>query len=261
MGFRQKIRNRFGAWFGPIPNPEKWVFIVGCYNSGTTLVHELLSQHPSVGSMPDEGQFFTDQFLLPKEIGLARLWALRPELFYLDENAECSINIERLKRQWGARYNDLSRPILVEKSPTNAARTRWLQRYFENAHFIGIVRNGYAVAEGIRRKAKHSVRDAAIQWGRSNEIMVRDFPMLDQKMLVRYEDLAAAPAKVWGDILAFLRLPNFDLPFDDQLWDIHEQTASIHNMNQRSMDALSDEDYQVIEQVAGNTLSYFGYLR
>ena len=35
------------------PKPEKWVFITGCYNSGTTLLHEILAMHAKVGSTED----------------------------------------------------------------------------------------------------------------------------------------------------------------------------------------------------------------
>lgn len=260
MSLRQKIRLNFNAWFGPTPHPEKWVFIVGCYNSGTTLLHELLARHPLIGSMPDEGQFYTDQLPLPKAMGLPRLWALRPELFYLDEDSECDIDIVRLKKQWGARYNYVARPVLIEKSPTNAARTRWLQKHFEHAYFIGIVRNGFAVAEGIRRKANHSIHDAALQWARSNEVMLRDFALLDHKKLIRYENLTANPEEILGDILAFLGLPNVELSLADQIWRVHEQNSLIQNMNQRSFDALSKEDYQLIELASAEMLLRLGYL-
>ncbi len=112
--------------FGSLPRPEKWVFIVGCYNSGTTLLHDLLATQPVVGS----------------EFGLRRLWALKPELFYLDEDGGRETDVARLKRQWGGLFNDPTRPVLLEKAAPDVARTRWLQRHFEPAWFIGIVRDG-----------------------------------------------------------------------------------------------------------------------
>ena len=35
----------------PFEEPERWLFVVGCYNSGTTLLLNLLAQHPSVSHM------------------------------------------------------------------------------------------------------------------------------------------------------------------------------------------------------------------
>ena len=254
-----KIRIVLNGLLGPLPCPRKWVFVVGCYNSGTTFLHNLLASHPDVGSMPDEGQFYTDQLLLPRAVKLPRLWAIEPEWFYMDENSGQNVNLNRLKRQWGARYNDPTRPVLLEKSPTNAARTLWLQKYFENAYFIGIIRNGYAVAEGIRRKAGHPLKVAAAQWARSSEIMLRDFDMLCNKKLIRYETLTDSPKETFRETLEFLDLDPGELCIKDRVWQIHEQTAQIRNMNDRSFSALGVQDRQVIESVAGDFLNELGY--
>lgn len=262
IGFRRKINITLNGWFGPIPRPQKWVFIVGCYNSGTTLIHDLLANHPDIGSMPDEGQYYTDQLLLPKSVGLPRLWAIEPDRFYLNENSNQGINIGKLKRQWGAYFDEPMGPILLEKSPTNAARTRWLQRHFENAHFIGIIRNGYAVAEGIRRKADHSLDIGARQWTRSNEIMLDDFEMLEKKILIRYEELTESTHETLQQIFNFLGLNSGDQNIENMTgknWKIHEQTSPIQNMNQRSLDALNKQDIEVIESVAGQLLKRLGY--
>jgi hypothetical protein len=244
---------------GPIPKPQKWCFLVGCYNSGTTLLHEILSTHPSIASLPNEGQFLTDALPLPRELGLPRLWALKPELFELGKEDGKKVNVRRLKKQWGARINYLDRPVIIEKSPTNAARILWLQQNFENSYFVGIVRNGYAVAEGIRRKAKHSIEKCAQQWSVSNKILLRDLPQATNNLLVRYEELAEHPEKTIGRILEFLGLAQDDfLPLAGD-WSIHEKNSEIRNMNDRSFKALSGEEIQLIQAVAQPMLSQLGY--
>jgi hypothetical protein len=255
----RNLRIKLDGVFGPLPKPEKWVFIVGCYNSGTTLLHDLLASHPQVGSMPNEGQFYTDQLLLPKSVGLPRLWAIESDRFRLDENSGTNIDVKRLKRQWGARFNDAARPILLEKSPTNAGRMRWLQEHFENAHFIGIIRNGYAVAEGIHRKTNHPLQVAAKQWACSNEIMLHDLEALRYKKLVRYESLTASPSETMREILDFLNLSPLDFDVEDRKWRVHEQASRIRNMNQRSLNSLSETDKRVIEEVAGEMLVKLEY--
>ena len=257
--FSQRLRLERAAHFGPLPSPARWVFLVGCYNSGTTLLHDLLAMHPLVGSMPDEGQFFTDQLPVPRDLGLRRLWALKPELFRLDENAGPHIKVKRLQRQWGAKFNDPTRPVLIEKTPTNAARTRWLQARFSPASFVGIIRDGRAVAEGIRRKTGCDLESAARQWVRSNEIMLRDFEDLRHKRLVRYEHLTADPDGVVADLLAFLELPPLTPELGAREWAIHEQRSVIVNMNSRSYEALSREEMHVIERQAGPLLRALGY--
>ena len=164
----------------PVPTPEKWVFVVGCYNSGTTLLAELLGRHSRISALPTEGHFITDQLVRDYDVGLPRMWVEREDLFRMTEASE-GPDVVRLKKEWGSRL-DLRKPILLEKSPPNGARTRWLQAHFENAYFIAIVRNGYAVAAGIRKKAephhiageRWPIEMAAYQWARSNEVLLED---------------------------------------------------------------------------------------
>ncbi len=257
----KRVKFAYDARRGPLPAPQKWVFIVGCYNSGTTLLHDLLGSHPQIGTMPSEGQFLTDQLPTPMSLGLPRLWALAPERFSMDEETAGRVDLLRLKKQWGACYNDPRRPVLLEKTPTNAARTRWLQRHFENAHFIGIIRNGYAVVEGIHRKEGHSLEQGSQQWQRSNDIMLRDFEHLTHKLMVRYEDLTDTPDATLRDILAFLGLEGGNFSVTGRAWSIHEQTSAIQNMNPRSLKSLTEEEYRLIEGIAGDMLHRLGYLR
>lgn len=254
-----RLRLEHAARFGPSPAPLKWVFLVGCYNSGTTLLHDLLASHPMIGSMPDEGQFFTDQLPIPRELGLRRLWALEPERFHIDERGGARIDVDRLRRQWGAKFNDPARPVLMEKTPTNAARTRWLQATFPPAYFVGIVRDGRAVAEGIRRKTGHDLASAARQWARSNEIMLRDFEHLEHKRLVTYEQLTASPNEVVAGLLEFLELPALAGELGGREWKIHEQRSAVVNMNGRSLQSLSGHDLAVLEEEAGGMLRALGY--
>ncbi len=249
-----------GGWLGPLPTPQKWVFITGCYNSGTSLLHTLLARHPQIGSMAREGQLCTDQLLLPQTVSLPRLWALAPELFLLDADSQTNINVGRLKRQWGIWMNDAKRPVLIEKTPTNAARLPWLQANFKNAYFIGIIRNGYAVAEGIRRKAGHPLELGAQQWYVSNEIMLEAFKNLDNCLLVTYETLTESPSETLNNIMSFLGLSFEGLgDIEDRTWSVHGLESELMNMNGRSLELLTAEDIATIDRIAGDLLTQLGY--
>lgn len=249
-----------GGWLAPLPKPEKWLFIAGCYNSGTSVIQTLLAHHPQIGSQSREGQLCTDQLLLPKAVGLPRLWALEPEHFLLDEKSQTNINPTRLKRQWGLWMNDAKRPILMEKTPANVARLPWLQANFENAHFLGIIRNGYAVAEGIHRKAGHSLELAATQWLRSNEIMLDHFDTLQNRLLISYEELTDFPDQTLARVLSFLNLPNEGLgQLDGRIWSIHGEVSPLVNMNARSLETLTKAETAAIEQIAAPLLTKLGY--
>lgn len=56
---RNQIWSTISALTGVELKPQKWIFIVGCYNSGTTLLEKILSLHPMIGSLRDEGVMLT----------------------------------------------------------------------------------------------------------------------------------------------------------------------------------------------------------
>ncbi len=259
-----QLHRELRVTFTPVPRPDKWVFLVGCYNSGTQLGMHMLGSHPRISALPEEGQFLTDQFPADYELGLPRMWVLREDLFRLTEKDQ-GPDVIRLKKEWGVRL-DLSRPILLEKSPPNAARTRWLQQHFENAHFLAFVRNGYAVAEGIRRKAKPKHRRGgwplelcARQWARCNEVLLEDGEHLERLLWVKYEDLTDRPDLEIARILDFLGAPDAGGIDMSRPWSVHERDEPIRNMNQESLDRLSRDDIAMITSVAGPMLERFGY--
>jgi hypothetical protein len=64
--------------------------------------------------------------------------------------------------------------------------------------------------------------------------------------MIRCEELAEFPDRVLRQVFEFLDLGK-------------EQVSSIKNMNDRSLESLSERDYKVIESVAGDILSCLGY--
>lgn len=269
--FRKVLRESLGdiyrevkVAFTPVPRPEKWLFLVGCYNSGTTLLAELLGRHPAISALPTEGHFITDQFVKDYEVGLPRMWAGREELFRLTE-ADEGPDVIRIKKEWGMRL-DLSKPVLLEKSPPNSVRTRWLQKHFHPAYFVAIVRNGYAVAEGITRKAdpKHlrdswPIEQSAWQWRRSIEVLEEDSTCLEHFMWVRYEDLVRVPMQVLNSVAEFAGLSQFQDFDPNAALSIHERKDTLRDLNQDSIDKLTPDQIRRVNDVAGETLVRFGY--
>lgn len=250
--------------FTRVPNPEKWVFLVGCYNSGTTLLAELLGRHPQISALPTEGHFLTDQFPKDYEVGLPRMWANNESLFRLTEH-DVGPDVRRIKKQWGFRF-DLTKPVLLEKSPPNTPRTRWLQANFSPAYFVAIVRNGYAVSEGITRKAnpKHlpegwPIEQSAWQWRRSNEVLEADSENLQRLIWLRYEDLTAHTLRELNRICDFLDIQRFQAFDISQSFAIHERDQAVRDLNGDSIARLSRTEIERINGVASDCLRRFGY--
>lgn len=248
----------------PVPRPDAWLFLIGCYNSGTTLVARLLSTHPEISALPTEGQFLTDQLVKDHRIGLPRMWHKHEDLFRMTEGDE-GPDVRRIKKEWALRL-DRSRPVLVEKSPPNTARTRWLQSNFENAHFVYLMRNGYAVAEGIRRKGRPhhrpegwSIAEAAGQWRRSIEVVLEDAPHLDRLLWVRYEDLTADPTTVLTEITSFVGLRPYEESHLPESISVHERDQGVVDLNAESIRRLSREDINVFNGIASPLMEQYGY--
>ncbi len=248
----------------PVPKNKTWVFLVGCYNSGTTLLAELLGQHPDISALSTEGHFITDQFIKDYDVGLPRMWVGREDIFCLTEDDNGPDPI-RIQKEWGMRL-DLTKSVLLEKSPPNSAKTRWLQKHFENAHFIGIVRNGYAVSEGISRKAEPRhllngwpIEMSAYQWMRSNEILKSDAMHLKHFVWVKYEDLVDDIEGTLNKLAEFIGISTFQSFEKGREWRIHERNDRIKNLNRISIEKLSHADIDRINTVAGELIQEFGY--
>lgn len=270
----QFMRTRFGQRFavslGRDLAPERWIFIIACYNSGTTLLKKILAEHPEIGALPGEGVRFTDALPRPEEFGWNRMWCRCLQDIRLEPGAHVEDRVRRIKRQWSIAYPK-DRPNLLEKSIANAARMPFLQAHFQPAYFIYLVRNGYAVAEGIRRKAapwrwrnpvyssQYPIELCAEQWRQTDRLVSEDRDRCERFLQVYYEDLTREPADVLKQITDFLGLRSIPDEVLQQNWETHGIEAPIRNMNEKSLAQLSAADLEKIHQVAGETLARHGY--
>jgi hypothetical protein len=192
------------------------------------------------------------------------MWVLREDIYRLTED-DTGPDVVRIQREWGMRL-DRSKPVYLDQTPANSARTRWLQKNFTNSYFIGMIRNGHAVAEGIVRKARPihakygwTAEQAAYQWSRSNEILKHDSRFLDHFIWIRYEDFTENPDREISRILGFIEInDNKDIDLD-KCWSVHERNQAIRNMNSESIKRLTPMQIASVNNTAKDMLEYFGY--
>lgn len=269
---RSRLGQRLALSVGRELRPQRWIFIVGCYNSGTTLLGRILGRHPDIGTLPagDEGVFFTDALPYPEQFGWPRMWAACPEQIRVDPQRTSPRVGVRARRQWSPWYRR-DAPNLLEKSVSHTIRMPYLERYFPPAYFIHIVRDGYAVAEGIRRRARpgrwgntryphgYPIELCAEQWRASEEVVAADAPRLAHFMELTYEDLTAHPEPVLRSVTDFLGLSPLPAELFATEWQVHERREPIRNLNEQSHARLSAADIATIERVAGARLALRGY--
>ncbi len=158
---------------------------------------------------------------------------------------------------------------MLEKSIANATRLEFLNDYFRPAYFIHITRNGYAVAEGIRRKAnprrwrnpdyreRYPLTLCANQWQATEELICATRDRLDHYHALRYEDLVTAPRETLDGILDFIGLPRENLLREDVR--VHGETGPIQDMNRKSLQNLKPDEITAVTEAAGNCLARLGY--
>lgn len=159
----------------------------------------MLSEHPDVsgfrhtGVVEDEGQHLQSVYPPVAEFGGPGEFGLDPRS-YMDENHALANedSAEQLLRDW-ERYWDADARILVEKSPGNIVRSRFLQALFPNARFVFIVRHPVAVSLATEKWTHKGMRFRFRNWLACHEQLGEDAPHLQHGLILRYEDLMADP--------------------------------------------------------------------
>ena len=260
--------------FGHDLKPDRWIFIIGCYNSGTTLLASILRKHPLMGGLANEGAFLTDELPYPEKFGWPRMWVKCIDQIKFDMNVDHAKKASIIKRNWSVWYPK-DKPNLIEKSISNAVRIDFLNKYFENAYFIYLVRDGYAVASGIQRKAnlkrwgniykdsEYPISICAQQWKLTDDCVMNQLNKNDDVRMftLKYEDFTSQPKVCLDKITEFLDLPEINESILNSKWNIHDMKSRISNMNSNSFKYLSRENIDTIEQVAGDVLGKYGYAR
>lgn len=199
----------------PDVDRHRWLFIGGLHRSGTSIVHELLREHPATsgfldtGVPEDEGQHLQSVFPPAHRLGRPGGFAFNAQAHMTEASPLATTEHRgRLLREWGA-YYDLERPVLLEKSPPNLVRARYFQTLFPQASFLFIVRHPLAVALATRKWNDASLLEMLLHWHVAYSIMQSDLPYLRRAAVIRYEDLVADPQAVCDRICALAGLDRF----------------------------------------------------
>lgn len=241
------------------------IFLFGCPNSGTTILWQALKNHAGLSGPEVEDQDIAGMpDSMRHHLGKAtfRLWA-HPKFglaYYVTEQDHNDEDARKLRAIYCQSLTPETR--LVVKSPAHTLRARLIQSYFPDAYFVAIVRNGYAVTEGIMRKRKYdpdrpqfkglttTIEEAAEQWFRANVVVVSHQKFLRNYLIVKYEDLVQNPEETLYQVLDHCVLPrtSFRIPDFEQ------------GKNDEQIARLTKEDVDTIVKVAGPMLQHFGYV-
>lgn len=188
------------------------VLIGGMHRSGTSLLHRLLSEHPDAsgfsgtGVEEDEGQHLQSVYPPAKRHGGPGRFGFDPDAHLTERSPLVSErNRARLLDEWG-RHWDLSRPVLLEKSPPNLIRTRFLQALFPGSSQVVVVRHPIAVACATQKWSRTSYTSLIEHWLVCHETLLADLEHVQRLMVIRYEQLVADPDRTLAAVFRFIGL-------------------------------------------------------
>ncbi|MCB0019403.1 MAG: sulfotransferase [Anaerolineales bacterium] len=191
---------------------HKHVFVAGLHRSGTSLLAELLGSLPEVSGFVNtdaphnEGQFLQTVFTPARDYGGPGKFGFSTEMHLTEVsplfNEE---NRQRLIKEW-YQYWDLSKTCLLEKSPPNLLKMRFLQAIFPNSYFIVIMRHPVANAYATSKWSGTKFRQLVKHWLVCHDIYRSDKPHLGKVYELKYERFVQEPTDCFHGILNFIDL-------------------------------------------------------
>lgn len=194
-------------------NDNKFVFIVGCGNSGTTLINARLSLNKVIYSIPNETSWF-----IPKTPFFAK-----------------AIN-EIKEHENSSKIN--GKNILVEKTPKHIHCISFIDKFFDNKNFIFMIRNPFSNISSLKNRF-NSFEQALDRYIIDNEVLVKNHNI---GMLVKYEELVDKSEDILRQVCRYL-----NVSWDNKMVDCIPTLYNEYNFN--SNDNMSIRKEQVSKSI------------
>jgi hypothetical protein len=257
------------------------VFIIGCGRSGTTVLGEVLGQHPALAYLNEPRDIWLHE---PRtDIWSTGARARGGRLRLSGDEVEPS-SAARIRRAFAAEVRLQRAERLVEKLPINAFRVGWLAGIFPDALFMHLIRNGLEVAASIARQAERAqwfgfadykwrlltdharergeagllglctdgFRRGLLEWRLSVSTALEDLAQLpaERRLEVRYEELVEQPVAVCERLEAFIGIRH----------DPAMTAFALVELGRRPPPPDPVPQPQEAQRIAGDLLARLGYL-
>lgn len=257
--FKRKVYYFFRKKIILIPNiinknkKHKYLFILSPPYCGSTLLNQIISTSKHVSCNNNIGT--REGQTLPEVKNLMfdnNRW-----------NEDIHLPWKKIKKIWRKHWN-LSKPILLDKSIPNIMRLNQLKEAFFPALFICIIRNPYALCEGIMRRTGKSAKFAAEFTIKCFTYQIHNINNHKEILFFTYEDLCDNQEKIIKHIKDYINdLEDIDI---NQKFKAHnfktKKAMKITNLNNEKINKLQTKDLEAINKVFiknVSTLNFFNY--
>jgi len=258
--------NHYGALCDLEQVIQKHLFIIAPNNSGSTYLQNVLSTSGRTWNLIKEGQH-TFGYKGVSKTNL--IWAAtRPSIKRLTEASR--YDWEATKRAWYLQSFSKScdADVFVTKSPPFLLITDMLKEHFKRARFIFMVRNPYAVVEGICRREGKAFQAGEKKFQMAAQHIItcfkyqkRNIEVYGNALFFTYEQMCNDHVRIEKRIKKFI--PELDdLKLKQKISVKGLYFEELRDMNQQQLDRLSADDIRETNKIFKDyeeLLAYFGY--
>lgn len=167
-----------------------------------------------------------------------------------------------IKKQW-SKYWDWSKTVFLDKSQPALIRAQAMQAIFDDAYFIILIRNPFALCESYIRRDKMTALEAATFTIRCLQIQKDNASDLRNTLILKYEHLVEDPILASQRMVAFLpSIKELNTKRSFKAHNFKNKTMPITNLNEEKIKNLQPEDLKIIQDYFINyssLLYHFGY--
>jgi GT2 family glycosyltransferase len=162
------------------------IFVIGSGSSGTSILAKILALHKDVYSAKeaDEAWFIADNTTSLRHYGIKGR-------FHFDELDFDKAQVKKLNRIFYRVLKNAKKKRLLEKTPHNLYRIKWVKKIFPDAKFIHTIRNGKNFINSIKKRNKYEKAPGGYPgwWWRKDDYIWHKYKEMFLKNHPEYKDI------------------------------------------------------------------------
>ncbi len=234
---------------------KTYLFILSPGACGSTLCHQILSSSENIAINNNLWEREGEQLPVVRDL-IGEYWK--------DENKNRALDWRAIHTEW-LKYWNPAKPVFLDKSIFTKFHSKWIEAEFDNAYFICLHRNPYAVLENYLRKINYQPKEKTIQHA-IQLLKIQRWNILNLKNTynLKYSNLANDPKSEMQKIRDWLPVIGeikFKKKYKNQNY-LNAKKLPIQNLNPEKIKRLSKEDLNLINnelEKEKDLMEFFNY--